>query len=334
MNELEGLKMFADSKTIVVFGEALVDDFISEQVVGGAPFNVARHLAAFGAAPMMITRIGSDANGVTVRAEFARFGMREEGLQLDAVAPTGRVIVERGDATHRFIILPDQAYDHIEAGAALAAMSRCAPATLYFGTLAQRASASSDALSDLFAATPARRFLDLNMREGQVTERCVFASLHHADVVKVNEDELRALFNWYTPGHTQTHTQAHTQALPWLADMADEHLHAACATLIGVFGLTGLIVTLGERGAAYFGADRPPVHAGAGVNISAVDVVDTVGAGDAFSAIFLLGSALGWPLDTILPRANQFAAAICGIAGAVPADTAFYEPWMTCWLAD
>jgi len=324
--------MFADSKTIVVFGEALVDDFISEQVVGGAPFNVARHLAAFGAAPLMITRIGGDANGVTVRAEFARYGMREEGLQVDAVAPTGRVIVERSEGSHRFIILPDQAYDHIEAGAALAAMARCAPATLYFGTLAQRASASSDALSQLFAATPARRFLDLNMRDDQVTERCVFASLHHADVVKVNEDELRALFNWYAP----TPTQTHTQTLSWPADMANLHLHAACATLIGVFGLTGLIVTLGERGAAYFGADRPPVHAGAdaGANISAADVVDTVGAGDAFSAIFLLGSALGWPLDTILSRANQFAAAICGIAGAVPADTAFYGPWMTRWLAD
>ena len=316
--------MFADSKTIVVFGEALVDDFISEQVVGGAPFNVARHLAAFGAAPLTITRIGSDANGVTVRAEFARFGMREDGLQVDAVAPTGRVIVERHAGTHRFIIMPDQAYDHIDAGAALVALSRCAPATLYFGTLAQRASDSRDALSQLFAATPARRFLDLNMREGQVTERCVFASLQHADIVKVNEDELRELFNWYTP--------TETAALPVPADLADERLHAACATLIGVFGLTGLIVTLGERGAAYFGADRPPVHAGAGD--TAVEVVDTVGAGDAFSAIFLLGSARGWPLDTTLARANQFAAAICAIAGAVPADAAFYVPWMTCWLAD
>lgn len=318
--------MFADSTTIVVFGEALVDDFISEQVVGGAPFNVARHLAAFGAAPLTITRIGSDANGATVRAEFARFGMREDGLQIDAVAPTGRVIVERSAGTHRFIIMLDQAYDHIDAGAALAALSQCAPATLYFGTLAQRASASSDALSQLFAATPARRFLDLNMREDQVTERCVFASLQHADIVKVNEDELRELFNWYTPTNTPA------QTLPGRLDMADAQLHAACATLIGVFGLTGLIVTLGERGAVYCGADRLPVHAGA--DDTAVNVVDTVGAGDAFSAIFLLGSARGWPLDTTLSRANQFAAAICGIAGAVPADTAFYAPWIARWLAD
>jgi sugar/nucleoside kinase (ribokinase family) len=289
-------------------------------VVGGAPFNVARHLAAFGAAPMMITRIGSDANGMTVRAEFARFGMREDGLQVDAAAPTGRVIVERRAGTHRFIIMPEQAYDHIEAGAALAAMSSCAPATVYFGTLAQRGSDSCDALSKLLAVTPARRFLDLNLREGQVTERRVYASLRHADIVKVNEDELRDLFNWYT----------HMRLCPVI--IADESVDAACAILIRIFGLTGLIVTLGERGAVYFGPDQFRLHAGMGA--SAVNVVDTVGAGDAFSAIFLLGSALGWRLETIISRANEFAAAICAIAGAVPADTAFYAPWIARWLAD
>lgn len=312
--------MKADSGTIVVFGEALVDDFITEQVVGGAPFNVARHLAAFGAAPMMITRIGNDANGTTVRAEFARCAMREDGLQVDPVAPTGRVIVERGESGHRFIIMPEQAYDHIDAGDALAAMARCEPATLYFGTLAQREPDSRDALFQLFAGTSARRFLDLNVREGQVNARRVFESLQQADVVKVNEDELRDLFDCYT----------HLPPNP--ADMADPRVRAACATLVRVFGLTGMIVTLGERGAVYFGAGG--VCLDAGETVPVVRLVDTVGAGDAFSAIFLLGSALEWPLTTILARANEFAAAICAIAGAVPADAAFYEPWMTRWLAD
>lgn len=311
--------MFADCGTVVVFGEALVDDFITEQVLGGAPFNVARHLAAFGTAPMMITRIGSDANGAALRAEFARFGMREDGLQVDAVAPTGRVIVERSAGSHRFIIVPEQAYDHIQGAPALAALAHCTPAALYFGTLAQRAGDSRDALFQLFAATTAQRFLDLNIRQGQVTERRVFESLHQADVVKVNEDELRALFNWYT----------HVPPDP--ADMGDARLRAACATLIRVFGLTGLIVTLGARGAMYFGADGLCLDACA---TAAVGVVDTVGAGDAFSAIFLLGSALGWRLETTLSRANAFAAAICTIAGAVPADSAFYAPWMRRWRAD
>ncbi|UUZ46782.1 hypothetical protein LP420_23475 [Massilia sp. B-10] len=63
--------------TTVVFGEALVDDFVTEQVVGGAPFNVARHLAAFMSPQLMITCIGNDKNGGVVHGEFERFAMSE-----------------------------------------------------------------------------------------------------------------------------------------------------------------------------------------------------------------------------------------------------------------
>ncbi|RZA25111.1 MAG: hypothetical protein EOP92_43550, partial [Lysobacteraceae bacterium] len=89
------LRRVSAQATTVVFGEALVDDFSTEQIVGGAPFNVARHLAAFMAPQLMITRIGNDAPGQAVRAEFERFAMSEAGLQLDAMEETGRVLVER-----------------------------------------------------------------------------------------------------------------------------------------------------------------------------------------------------------------------------------------------
>jgi fructokinase len=60
-------------------------------------------------------------------------------------------------------------------------------------------------------------------------------------------------------------------------------------------------------------------------------VIDTVGAGDAFSAIFLLGRARGWPLDVTLARANEFAGAICAVPGAVPRDLNFYDKWVGRW---
>lgn len=312
--------MQTESTGIAVFGEALVDDFLTEQVVGGAPFNVARHLAAFGIASLMITRIGSDDNGAMVAAEFKRFGMRTDGLQIDPQAPTGRVIVERSAGNHRFEILPRQAYDLIDVDAALAAMARCTPSVICFGTLAQREATSRGALRALLAATPAMRFLDLNLREGQVTERCVFESLHEADVVKVNEQELSELFRWYTDTQPPT------------TDMAASEVQLACSRLMQVFGVSGLIVTLGPRGVVYFGADGILHSASAQADTGAL--VDTVGAGDAFSAIFLLGSTLAWPLATTLQRANDFAASICALAGAVPADIAFYEQWHTRWLAD
>jgi fructokinase len=302
---------------ILVFGEALVDDFGSEQVVGGAPFNVARNLAAFGATPLMITCIGDDPAGALVRAEFQRFGMAQGGLQVDPAAATGRVVVERSGASHRFIILDDQAYDRIEAAPACAAIEGVPAATLYFGTLAQRRPGSRAALRSLFARSPAQRYLDLNVREGQVNERCVFESLHAADIVKVNEEELRDLFGWYT--HVR----------PGTDDMDAAPVRKACAALMQTFGLEGLIVTLGERGSVYFGEHGLVVTSRA-PDAPAV-LVDTVGAGDAFSSVFLFGQQGGWPLALTLERANAFAAAVCGIAGAVAPDDAFYQSWRAAW---
>lgn len=298
--------------TIAVFGEALVDDFITEQVVGGAPFNVARNLAAFGVATLMVTRIGADKNGALLRNEFTRFGMSEAALQIDEREATGRVVVERDAGGHRFIILPDQAYDYIEAAPALQALAEAQPDVIYFGTMAQRHEQSRGTLRAMLEASKAQRYLDLNVREGQVTERIAHESLKLADIVKVNEDELQDLFKWYT--HTQP------------ADMRE-----ACQTLMRTFDLQGLIVTLGERGAMYFAADgtvtaNHECHAPA-------RIVDTVGAGDAFSAVFLFGQSQGWPLPLTLARANAFAGAICGISGAVPADIGFYTPWIARWRA-
>lgn len=300
--------------TIVVFGEALVDDFISEQVVGGAPFNVARNLAAFGLAPSVITRIGDDQAGALVRAEFERFGMSQQRLQVDAAEATGRVVVERADGQHRFIILPNQAYDHIEAVDAPAGAS-----ALYFGTLVQRSHGSRAALQHLLRSSSAERYLDLNVREGQVNERCVYESLREADIVKVNEEELQDLFGWYT--HTRHDT----------ANMNHPSLRMACASLLRTFSLSAMIVTLGARGAMLFQADGPAIVSASAA--APVRIVDTVGAGDAFSAIFLLGREQGWPLEDTLARANEFAGAICGISGAVPADVAFYQPFIARWMS-
>lgn len=309
----------AATPVTVVFGEALVDDFATEQIVGGAPFNVARHLAAFMAPQLMITRVGADHNGDTIRAEFERFAMSPAGLQRDTIEETGRVLVERTPKGHRFVIVPNQAYDYIgrdEALAALAALGS-APGALYFGTLAQRGERSRGTLKTLLSATVATRFLDLNLRDGQVDERIIADSLHAADIAKLNEDELQYLFQtWFQLGPNDP---------PLTADEA----RSACRALLQMFGLQALIVTLGHRGSIYFGAD--------GSTIDTRDtptppfVIDTVGAGDAFSAIFLLGRARGWPLELTLARANEFAGAICAIPGAVPRDLGFYDKWMARW---
>ncbi|MET0321500.1 MAG: PfkB family carbohydrate kinase, partial [Duganella sp.] len=103
----------------------------------------------------------------------------------------------------------------------------------------------------------------------------------------------------------------------------------ACRALMRTFALQGLIVTLGERGAMYFARDGA-VTVNQDCHTPA-RMVDTVGAGDAFSAVFLLGQAQGWPVPLTLARANAFAGAICGVAGAVPAAIGFYAPWIAAW---
>jgi fructokinase len=306
--------------TTVVFGEALVDEFPTGQVVGGAPFNVARHLAAFMAPPLMITRIGDDRNGLAVRAEFERFVMVDTGLQVDPIEETGRVVVERDAQGHHFTILPRQAYDFIDphaAVASLAALGGQDAGTIYFGTLAQREERSRQALAALLDATSARRFLDLNLRPGQADEAVVTRSLLAADIVKVNEEELQALFQWYF------------QIGPDEPPLATEEVHAACRALIDRFALDALIVTLGHRGSVYFGADGSLVASRD--NPAPPFVIDTVGAGDAFAAIFLLGRLRGWPLELTLSRANEFAGAICAVTGAVPSDINFYDKWAARW---
>ena len=305
--------------TTVVFGEALVDDFNSEQIVGGAPFNVARHLSAFMAPCLAITRIGDDRSGQLVHAEFERFAMSDAGLQVDPIEETGRVLVERGPRGHRFTILPHQAYDFIDAAAAGAALAGVQPGMVYFGMLAQRNAQSRAALAAVLAATGggAKRFLDLNLREGQFDEKGVTRSLEAANIVKVNEEELQALFGWYF------------QIKPEDPPLPTAEVRASCQALLQRFSLDALIVTLGHRGSVYFGSD--------GTVLTVHDtpappfVIDTVGAGDAFSAIFLLGTARGWPLELTLARANEFAGAVCAIAGAVPTDMGFYDKWMTRW---
>lgn len=304
---------------IAVFGEALVDDFGTVQVVGGAPFNVARHLAGLGLPALMVTRIGNDANGALVRGEFTRYRMTDAGLQTGAGEATGRVAVEMAlDGSHRFEILPHQAYDAIDAQAAAQAAAQAQPDVLYFGTLAQREEASRTALQAVLKAAGALRYLDLNLRDGQYTERTVFDSLSQADILKVNEDELAQLFEWYS------------HLCPALDDMTSLDVRMACAQLMSNFTLQGMIVTLGPRGAVHYSADGG-MTAVAGTPLERL--VDTVGAGDAFSAVYLAGRARGWPLDTTLQRANAFAGAVCGLAGAVPADLSFYSDWNGRWHA-
>lgn len=300
---------------IAVFGEMLVDRFPTGPVVGGAPFNVARHLAAFGHDPLMIGAVGRDASGTLVRREFERYGLRQQGLQVLDSHPTGEVEVRmQPGGAHQFIIGGDVAWDHVALGPAREALGSPSRGWFYAGTLALRAPATRETQLALMRAHEGRIFLDVNWRDGAVETRhaCVAAGLAH--VIKVNEDELPMLCQWF--------------ALPPPRDGASEaELGEAAMALLHALSLRMLLVTLGPRGALCAqnrGVTRIAPR-------RAVRVVDTVGAGDAFASVALAGLVRGWTTEVLLQRAIDFAGHVCEVRGAVPGELAAYREWTAHW---
>ena len=296
-------------KAILVFGEILADMFPDGSVLGGAPFNVARHLAAFGRNPVLVSRIGRDALGDEIVAAMDAGGMSRAGLQVDDARPTGRVAVHMDERGHRFEILPGQAYDFIDPAQAVATARACEPSMVYFGTLSQRDEDSRRALEAVLDAVPCPRFVDINLREPWYTADSVRFSLRQADILKLNAEELMTL------GH--------------LLGLAASEPEERVLALMRDFRIGRVIVTCGEEGA--WQVEEGGEWTATTYENRKVELVDTVGAGDAFAAVCMLGILSGWPMHRTLNRAEAFARAICGIRGAVPADDAFYGPFLREW---
>ena len=295
---------------VLLFGEVLVDRFPDREVLGGAPFNVARHLRGFGLTPVLVTRVGTDPAGDEVLRAMERFGMAMQGVQRDVAHPTGQVEIRLGADGHSFEILPDQAYDHILALDAHQVAQSVRPELIYFGTLAQRAG-SHQALQAMQQASDAHAFLDVNLRDPWVSLDVLNWSLQHADTVKVNEEELDRIAGWMDAG-------------------GDTPL-ARGESLVARFGLRSLLVTRGEAGAWWLdSAGRHESVAGEPV----ADLVDSVGAGDAFASVCILGQLLRWPMPETLRRARHFAASICRLRGAIPENDAYYTPFSAAWGID
>ncbi len=300
---------------ITVIGEMLVDQFDSGPVVGGAPFNVARHLAAFGHAPVMLSAIGTDANGQLLLGEMDRYAMPRAGIQRTSRYPTGVVEVRMDSAgSHQFLIPDGCAWDHIELEPAQSVQNTARNSGwLYAGTLALRSPVSRATQLALLQSHRGSRYLDINWREGHVERGAAMQAVALADVLKANEDELAMLCRWFGAAPPATATAA-----------ALEH---AARELYGRLSLDLLLVTLGPAGA--MAVD------GHGVtrceSPRSVHLIDTVGAGDAFSAVVLAAFLRGWDMRTTLERATEFAGRICEVRGAVPARLDSYDEWTAAW---
>ncbi|MGB5475273.1 MAG: carbohydrate kinase [Gammaproteobacteria bacterium] len=287
---------------VCIFGEVLFDHFPDgKRVLGGAPFNVAWHLQAFGLAPRFISRVGADAEGESVLAAMREWGMDTRAVQVDAHRPTGRVSVQILDDEPAYDIVADCAYD------AIGWQPQQVPtdAFVYHGSLAIRAPESRQTLDAITRAAAAGTiFLDVNLRPPWWDHDEVMSRIRAAHWVKLNADELAVL----------------------APHRASDVIHAG--EFLAENNLKGLILTRGADGASVFTEDGASFVVKPGGKIR---IVDTVGAGDAFTAVTILGIISGWPLPVTLERAQSFASQIVGRRGATVNERDFYQPLILAW---
>jgi fructokinase len=222
-------------------------------------------------------------------------------LQVDPSYPTGKVRIELSNGEPQFAILPDQAYDFISP---FNGNLQHEPRFLYHGSLALRNDISRNTLSLMKKEYHCPVFVDVNLRSPWWKAEHVITCIEDATWLKLNEEELAVLF----PGR--------------------ENLEERCRQLLERFNLEAIYVTLGKKGAVALGRDNLfcPTKP-----LQDISVKDTVGAGDAFSSVLLLGLMHGWPLHTSMQRAQELASAVVGRQGAITQDRNFYQTFSNRW---
>lgn len=286
----------------LIFGEVLFDHFPNGSVVlGGAPFNVAWHLHAFGLQPLMISRIGPDKLGGRVEEAMREWGMDCSGLQKDPVHPTGTVDVQFDDGEPSYEIVDHVAYDFIDASKLPLLEGDW---LLYHGSLALRHETSASALATLIEHYSCSRFVDINLRPPWWQLERAIQMIKGADWLKLNQDELAAIY---------PEVSTRKEGLEKLSAIVSKQI----------------VLTSGEQGATV-------ISTGDGSECSvaperATSVTDTVGAGDAFCSVFVAGQLLGWPSDVTMQRAQAFASAMVAVRGATCQDRAFYAQFSHRW---
>ena len=283
-------------RVIAGLGEILWDVFPEGPRFGGAPANFSCNVAGLAgkrAEVIIVSGIGTDAPGTEALTRLQSHGVQTAYVQ-QSQFQTGRVEVlinDTGDASYEFA--DNTAWDNLEWSDSLKQTAR-RTAAVCFGTLGQRASASRDVIRKYVAATRpgSLRVFDINLRAPFWTADVVLESLPLANVLKCNEEELPVLGRLLNLQGTT-------------ASILDQ---------IGrQFDYQVIALTRGPRGSVLWTPNAIDHIDGMKVNVA-----DTVGAGDAFTAAIVLGILEKRPLDQVHRHAAEVAAYVCSQTGATP----------------
>lgn len=276
---------------VVCFGEVLWDILPTGAVPGGAPMNVAYHLQKLNKNPALITRIGIDKRGQDLMNIFSQQGVCTDFFQVDNEYETGKVYANPNEQNEVvYDIVKPVAWDFIEWDDALTGLLKDAD-FFVFGSLAARNKISNDTLFNLLEVAK-NKVLDINLRAPHYNRKIVEQLLQKADFVKMNLAELELITGWFSN---------HTSIEDRMKSIRDK------------FSIANMVVTMGGDGAMLFMKGKVIKHKG-----FKVDVVDTVGSGDAFLSGLLsklLNNACG---EEALEFASGLGAFIASQRGACP----------------
>ena len=275
-------------------GEVLWDLLPGGKQLGGAPSNFAYHARALGAESVIVSAVGRDALGQEILERLASHGLSDNYIAVEESLPTGTVDV-RLDPRGRpeFVIHENAAWDSIRMTRPLQDLARGLSA-ICFGTLAQRSPISRSTIRDLIRSTPPGciRVFDVNLRQKFYTPAIIQESLALSSLLKLNEEELREVARLCSLGGTE---------------------REILKELLQRFDLRMIALTRGERGSLLFTrTESSEVHP------PEIEVADTVGAGDAFTAALTVGLLRKLPLEVLNRRAAALAGYVCTQEGAMP----------------
>ncbi len=300
--------MFSNNSPLI-FGEVLFDVYTgSVEKLGGAPFNVAWHLQAFGLNPLFISKVGSDTRGKRILSAMQKWQMSTRGVAVDQVYPTGTVSITKKNAEPAFTILDQQAYDQIEYAQIGNITNPQSHPLLYYGSLVSRNTVSAGTLKKIKTNYQGVIFVDINLRQPWWNRQTVLSALNQASWLKCNDAEFKIIQSTLS--------------------VDSELENQAALNLIARFDLQAIIITSGARGACIYTQRGEKLIA---QSPARSPVLDTVGAGDALSAVMILGIMKEWDISLTLQRGVDFATQICGIKGAVPDNLEFYTPILSNW---
>jgi len=283
-----------NNDNVLCFGEILWDNLPSGARPGGAPMNVALHLTRFGINATVSSSIGNDKKGIDLIAFLEASGLRTDLIQHHKSLPTSEVLVhldEHNSATYE--ICEPVAWDEISLNQELFKEVLVSKA-IVFGSLASRNPITRNTLMKLLE-NDLLKIMDVNLRPPYNTEEIVKTLLMKSDIVKLNDDELIAITDWYNLSGT---------------------LEERMKSLYILLNLKTLIMTMGKDGASVIHENEFYHHKG-----FKVATVDTVGAGDAFLAGFLAALFDKKSVPQALKEACAIGAYVTSQAGATPLYT-------------